>query len=120
MNMRKFLQMLLPLLLAGTMVLGMGACTPSTTEQPDEETNGSTESGTQPDAEDTTAADTPDVPDGEVVKAVREQLTFDAAVTIAEQDGGARVTHKDGLSYLASGYTSLAGNMGWISFEVVS
>ena len=88
--MRKFLQMLLPLLLTGTMVLGMVACTPSTPEQPDEETNGSTESGTQPDAEDTTAADTPDVPDGEVVKAVREQLTFDAAVTIAEQDGGAR------------------------------
>lgn len=109
--MRKFLQMLLPLLLAGTMVLGMVACTPSTPVQPDEETSGSTESGTQLDAEDTTAADTPDVPDGEVVKAVREQLTFDAAVTIAEQDGGARVTHKDGLSYLASGYTSLAGNM---------
>ena len=109
--MRKYLQMLLPLLLAGAMVLGMVACTPSTPDQPGEETSDSTESGTQPDAEDSTAADTPDVPDGEVVKAVREQLTFDAAVTIAEQDGGARVTHKDGLSYLANGYTSLAGNM---------
>ena len=105
--MRKFLQMLLPLLLAGAMVWGMMACTPSTPEQSVEETSGSTESG----AEDSTAADTPDVPDTEVVKAEREQLTFDAAVTIAEQDGGARVAHKDGLSYLAIGYTSIEGNM---------
>lgn len=59
------------------------------------------------------------MPSGEIVKAVREQLHFDTAVTITQEDGVAYVTHADGLTYTASGYTALDGNMLHFSKDLV-
>lgn len=110
----RFWKMLLLLLLAGVTVLSMAACTTGTTGDPEQSTE-----GTSADVGDATEPDDPDQPAGEIVKAQREQLSFDAAVSIAEEGDSARVTHADGLSYLASNYTSLGGDVLHFSGELV-
>ena len=106
--MRKIWKFLL-LLLVAAMTLSLAACTQEGSDDPAETTQG-TEDGTQDGTQDGTEPEQPDVPT-EVVKAEREQLQFDAAVSITEQEDGAHVTHADGLAYVATGYDSLDGNV---------
>lgn len=97
------------LLLAAMMTLSLAACTQEGSGDPVETTQ-----GTQGDTDTEPGSETePEQPDGpvEVVKAEREQLQFDAAVSITEQEDGAHVTGADGLAYVASGYDSLEGNV---------
>ena len=110
--MRKHLQMILLLILSTAMVMGVVACspnTPSTTTQPSGDVS-TTVTSTTTGPKDTSADVQPDVPIDNT-KAERETLTFDASVTITEENGSALVTHADGLCYRANGYTSLEGNL---------
>lgn len=113
--MRNFCYVLIPLMLILSMLLGMSACTTDPSDTPGQ----STESAGESTAPETGSQTEPDVPSGEIVKAVREQLHFDTAVTITQEDGVAHVTHADGLTYTASGYTALDGNMLHFSKDLV-
>ena len=73
-------------------------------------TDGATEAPTEEATEPATAAPETQPSDKDVVKAGPETLTFDAAVTVTEGSGKATVTHKDGLTYTATGYDSAKGN----------
>ena len=73
-------------------------------------TDGATETPTEEATEPATAAPETQPSDKDVVKAGPETLTFDAAVTVTEGSGKATVTHKDGLTYTATGYDSAKGN----------
>jgi hypothetical protein len=110
-NMRKYLQMLLLIMLVGAMILGAVACTTGTPSDTKQSTAVTTNSKT-PNTIGTNNTTAPNLPDTPIEggKAKREQLTFDAAVTITEENGVANVTHADGLVYRASGYTSLEGS----------
>ena len=109
--MRKYLQMLLLIMLVGAMILGAVACTTGTPSDTKQSTAVTTNSKT-PNTTSTNNTTAPNLPDTPIEggKAKREQLTFDAAVTITEENGVANVTHADGLCYRASGYTSLEGS----------
>ena len=111
--MRTFGKMLLSSLLALAMLVGMAACTVQTPEQGSESQDTTAGEDATQNTEETTQPDQPDQPDQptEVVKAQRELLSFDEAVTITTEGDFARVTHAEGLSYLASGYTSIEGNV---------
>lgn len=108
--MRTFGKMLLSSLLALAMLVGMAACTVQAPEQGSESQDTTAGEDTTQNTEETTQPDQPDQPT-EVVKAQRELLSFDEAVTITTEGDFARVTHAEGLSYLASGYTSIEGNV---------
>ncbi|MBE6697359.1 MAG: hypothetical protein E7581_02435 [Ruminococcaceae bacterium] len=108
--MRTFGKMLLSSLLALAMLVGMAACTVQTPEQGSESQDTTVGEDATQNTEETTQPDQPDQPT-EVVKAQRELLSFDEAVTITTEGDFARVTHAEGLSYLASGYTSIEGNV---------
>lgn len=108
--MRTFGKMLLSALLALAMLVGMAACTVQTPEQGSESQDTTAGEDATQNTEETTQPDQPDQPT-EVVKAQRELLSFDEAVTITTEGDFARVTHAEGLSYLASGYTSIEGNV---------
>ena len=91
------------------------AGTAGTTESPTEEvtdpaTGAVTEEPTE--APETTAPETeaPETEPAPVVKAERETLEFEATVTVSTSGTTATVTHKDGLTYTATGYTSAEGN----------
>ena len=134
--MRTFLKLILPCLLI-SLLITLAACTtgsddPSvstgtdaataptdTTDATDvtdaaetagADTDGATEAPTEEATEPATAAPETQPSDKDVVKAGPETLTFDAAVTVTEGSGKATVTHKDGLTYTATGYDSAAGN----------
>lgn len=108
--MRTFGKILLSSLLALAMLVGMAACTVQTPEQGSESQDTTAGEDATQNTEETTQPDQPDQPT-EVVKAQRELLSFDEAVTITTEGDFARVTHAEGLSYLASGYTSIEGNV---------
>ena len=108
--MRTFGKILLSSLLALAMLAGMAACTVQTPEQGSESQDTTAGEDATQNTEETTQPDQPDQPT-EVVKAQRELLSFDEAVTITTEGDFARVTHAEGLSYLASGYTSIEGNV---------
>ncbi len=73
-------------------------------------TEPATEAATEAVTEPTTNAPETEPADKDVAKAGPETLTFEAAVTVTEAGGKATVTHKDGLTYTATGYDSAAGN----------
>lgn len=108
--MRTFGKILLSSLLALAMLAAMAACTVQTPEQGSESQDTTAGEDATQNTEETTQPDQPDQPT-EVVKAQRELLSFDEAVTITTEGDFARVTHAEGLSYLASGYTSIEGNV---------
>ena len=131
--MRTFLKLVLPLLLMA-MLFTLVACTtdPATpsdttaqtspvtqaltdTEVPTEDatepateapTEESTEAGTEP------VTETPETEPAnkDVVVAERETLAFESTVTVTVSGDSATVTHKDGLTYTASGYTAASQN----------
>ncbi len=131
--MRTFLKLILPCLLI-SLLITLAACTtgthdPSvstdaaTTATPTDtadvtdtedtagaNTDGATEAPTEEATEPATAAPETQPSDKDVVKAGPETLTFDATVTVTENSGKAAVTHKDGLTYTATGYDSATGN----------
>ncbi len=83
---------------------------PSDGDPSDESREPSEESGDQPGGEteprETEPQETePPFSDDMVVKAERETLSFTPSVTITQNGGTATVTHADGLSYTAAGYT---------------
>ena len=122
--------LLLSLLLLLTVCLSacLSACTPSEgspagttnalTDAAEESTaptdsTAATEAPTDTSAEETTLGEPETQPDEPAdTKAEPETLTFDTAVTVTESGGTATVTHKDGLTYTATGYDSVsAGNL---------
>ena len=131
--MRRFRKLWLPALLV-LFLLAAAACTDGTPELPgtDRETLPSTEAPTDPaavpdtetpteestqapetaeatDAHETNAPDEPEetLPaDKDIEVAVPDKLEFSTAVTVRPNGGSASVTHGDGLSYTASGYSS--------------
>ena len=130
--MRTFLKWFLPVLLLA-MLLTLAGCDKNTpadtpadnattvdtpTEAPTAEpTEAPTETPTETPTEETTEAPTEPEPETEppfsdeaVVKAQKEQLQFNASVTVRQNGNTATVTHQDGLSYTATGFTSAANN----------
>ena len=130
--MRTFLKWFLPVLLLA-MLLTLAGCDKNTpadttadnattvdtpTEVPTAEpTEAPTETPTETPTEETTEAPTEPKPETEppfsdeaVVKAQKEQLQFNASVTVQQNGNTATVTHQDGLSYTATGFTSAANN----------
>ena len=81
-----------------------------TAETAGTETAEITEAPTEEATEPATHAPETEPSDKDVVKAGPETLTFDATVTVTEGSGKATVTHKDGLTYTATGYDSATGN----------
>ena len=130
--MRTFLKWFLPVLLLA-LLLTLAGCDKNTpadttadnattvdtpTEVPTAEpTEAPTETPTETPTEETTEAPTEPEPETEppfsdeaVVKAQKEQLQFNASVTVQQNGNTATVTHQDGLSYTATGFTSAANN----------
>ena len=96
------------LLLATLLLTSSVACTgkgngTATTEGDDTQAE-ATESSSQ---EETSAMT--DAPPG--IKAEPTQLSFTPSVTVTEAQDSAAVTHEDGLSYTATGYTSARNNL---------
>ena len=79
------------------------------TEAPTEESTQAPETAEATDAHETNAPDEPEetLPaDQDIEVAVPDKLEFSTAVTVRQNGGSASVTHGDGLSYTASGYSS--------------
>ena len=134
--MRTFLKLFLPGLLI-SLLITLAACTTGTNDPSGSTDGGSTAAPTDTtdatditDTAETAGAETAEITeapteeatepathapetepsDKDVVKAGPETLTFDATVTVTEGSGKATVTHKDGLTYTATGYDSATGN----------
>ncbi len=130
--MRHFLKLCLPVLLM-ILLIALAACTtdppqapetdggtealtaevtetptqPKETEAPSEEaTDETTETPTEAPTE--PAETVPD--DNDIVAASPDKLNFTPTVTVTAGGSTATVTHEDGLTYTASGYTSAEGN----------
>ena len=138
--MRTFLKFLIPALLISVLLIlaactpsgsnpSVSTADPTTDPLTPSETTAATAEETQPDSaetatvtepateaateavtEPTTNAPETEPADKDVAKAGPETLTFEASVTVTEAGGKATVTHKDGLTYTATGYDSAAGN----------
>ncbi len=133
--MRTFLKLILPCLLI-SLLITLAACTTGTPDSPvstdaattatptdtadvtdaaetdaAETAGAETDAATEAKTEEVTepATETP-LSDADIVKAEPETLVFDASVTVTENGGKATVTHKDGLTYTATGYDSATGN----------
>ena len=127
--MRTFLKWFLPVLLLA-LLLTLAGCDKNTpadttadnattaetptdapTEEPTETpTDGDTEAPTDAPTEEITEAPTEGettFSDEAVVKAQREQLQFNASITVQQNGSSAAVTGEDGLSYTATGFTAV-------------
>ena len=89
-----------------------GEDTPATTDEPAETTvEVTTEAPTEVPTEEPTEAETePPFSDDMVVLAQRDKLNFSTSITVKQNGGTATVTTPGGLSYTATGYTSVSGN----------
>ncbi len=120
--MRRICKLLFPILLV-SLLITLVACTtndPATTETTalSETTDMMAGTDTPTEPAETEGADTLPTETGEAstepsantAKAEPERLVFEPSVTVTENGGSATVTHADGLTYTATGYTSAAGN----------
>ena len=131
--MRTFLKILLPCLLLSLLVT-LAACTTGTddpsvstdggsTAAPTDtadvtdaaetaatDTDGATEAPTEEATEPVTEEPETQPADKDILMAQPEVLDFEASVTVTEGSGKATVTHKDGLTYTATGYDAATGN----------
>ena len=131
--MRTFLKILLPCLLLSLLVT-LAACTTGTddpsvstdgistaaptdtadvtdvAETATADTDGATEAPTEEATEPVTEEPETQPADKDILMAQPEVLDFEASVTVTEGSGKATVTHKDGLTYTATGYDAATGN----------
>lgn len=80
----------------------------NTTEEPTGDSPETpTEAPTDPEIPEETE---PPFSDQDVVKAERDKLSFTPTVTVKQNGGSATVTHADGLTYTATGYSGVSNN----------
>ena len=107
---QKPLSILIAALLLGSTAASTAACSKAE-ENPPAVTHADTtdaEADTDPSFEGETQPAPEPAPVG---KAEPPRLTFTPSVTVTETQDTATVTHEDGLSYLATGYTSVNNNL---------